>query len=100
MASQRLSFLVKKITYLKKEKIGGKKMNNTSIIEAYRKGYQKAMQEINTPMKVIQKNWSPSECPRCKKNFSDYEECDDGYYTRAYAMERCPYCGQLLKWHD
>ena len=28
----------------------------------------------------------------------EYEECDDGYYHRAYSLERCPYCGQKIKW--
>jgi hypothetical protein len=49
-------------------------------------------------MLVIQEKWSPSECPRCHKDFSEYEPCDDGYYARAYSLERCPYCGQLIKW--
>ena len=56
------------------------------------------MQEINIPKKVITEDWESSVCPNCKENFSEYEECDDGYYQRAYSLERCPYCGQKLKW--
>lgn len=64
----------------------------------YRKGYEQALKDINKPRMVIQENWNPSECPRCKESFSDYEPCNDGYYKRAYSLERCPYCGQKLKW--
>lgn len=62
------------------------------------RGYQKALEEINTPMNVIMPKWSPSKCPRCQKDFSDYEPCNDGYYDRANSMERCPFCGQKLDW--
>lgn len=62
-------------------------------------GYMTALRDINEPMSVIQKNWQPSECPRCNKSFSDYEPCNDGYYKRAYSMERCPFCGQKIVWH-
>ena len=57
------------------------------------------IEKFQTPMYVIQKNWNPSECPRCHHDFYDYEECDDGYYTRAESLERCPYCGQKLTWN-
>ena len=66
-------------------------MNKINITRAYQKGYQKALRDINTPRKVIQKEWNPSECPRCQKNYSAYEECHDGYYKRVYSLERCPY---------
>lgn len=64
----------------------------------YQKGYEQALKDINTPVKVIQKDWNPSQCPKCKESYDDYEECDDGYYDRAYGLERCPYCGQKLEW--
>lgn len=51
------------------------------------------------PILVIQEKWSASACPRCKESFFDYEKCDDGYYTRASSLERCPYCGQNLTWN-
>ena len=60
--------------------------------------YQRALDDINKGMEVITENWNPSKCPRCKRSFSDYEPCDDGYYDRATNLERCPYCGQKLDW--
>lgn len=55
---------------------------------------------INTPKKPIMKSYQPSQCPVCKTPYYDYEECDDGYYDRAYKLERCPYCGQKLSWYE
>lgn len=66
----------------------------------YQKGYEQALKDINKPRKVIIENWEPSICPRCRERFYDYEPCDDGYYQRAYSLERCPFCGQKLKWYD
>lgn len=66
----------------------------------YERGYRQALNDINTPMGVIMLKWNPSECPRCRKNFSDFEPCDDGYYDRATSMERCPFCGQKLEWRN
>ena len=64
----------------------------------FERGYQKALEEINMPMNVIIPKWNSSKCPRCQKDFSDYEPCNDGYYDRANTMERCPFCGQKLNW--
>lgn len=66
--------------------------------DGYDEGYHDAIEAINTSQKVIMKDYCPSECPRCKGSFDDYEECDDGYYNRAVEMERCPFCGQKLDW--
>lgn len=66
--------------------------------DAYQKGYQQALADINIPQQVIQENWNPSKCPRCYTSFHDYEPCDDGYYKRAQSLERCPFCGQKLEW--
>lgn len=68
--------------------------------DSYIRGYKKALEDINEPMLVIQKKWNPSECPRCRSDFSEFEECDDGYYNRATNLVRCPYCGQKLKWEE
>lgn len=65
---------------------------------AFQRGYEKALADINKPMAVIIKAWSPSVCPRCYKSFEDFEPCNDGYYRRAMTMQRCPYCGQMLDW--
>ena len=60
--------------------------------------WEKIFEEINTLQIMIIKDWEPSVCPRCNERFSAYEDCDDGYYRRAYSLERCPYCGQKVKW--
>ena len=59
---------------------------------------EKLFDEMNTPKKPIIQKWDPSDCPTCRHDFFDYEPCDDGYYQRAYGLERCPYCGQKLNW--
>ncbi len=64
----------------------------------YERGYAQALKDINQPTDVIIERWNPSKCPRCGKNFSKYEPCDDGYYDRATDLKRCPYCGQCLCW--
>ena len=64
----------------------------------YERGYERALEDINRPMCVVAEKWNPSDCPRCGHDFSDYEECDDGYYNRATNLYRCPYCGQKLDW--
>lgn len=64
----------------------------------YERGYNRALEDINHSMAVITEKWNPSQCPRCKHDFNDYEECDDGYYHRAKSLQRCPYCGQKLNW--
>lgn len=66
----------------------------------YKKGYKQAIADLNKPILMITENWDPSKCPRCDKSFYDYEECDDGYYDRATSLERCPYCGQKIVWHE
>lgn len=69
-----------------------------NIQNEYNNLQKNILEEINTPRTMIPKDWVPSVCPRCKERFSEYEECDDGYYHRAYSLERCPYCGQKIKW--
>lgn len=64
----------------------------------YDRGYRKALEDINTPMQIIARQWNPSQCPRCRRDFSEFEPCDDGYYNRVVTMPRCPFCGQLLDW--
>lgn len=68
-------------------------------LESYQQGYSQALADINTPLKAITEDWSPSVCPRCNERYYDYEPCDDGYYTRATSIERCPFCGQKLDWN-
>ena len=68
--------------------------------DSYIRGYKKALEDINDPMLVILKRWNPSQCPRCRRDFSEFEECEDGCYNRATNRDRCPYCGQKLKWEE
>lgn len=77
-----------------------KKLMRAGENDSYIRGYQKALEDINDPMLVILKRWNPSECPRCHRDFSEFEECEDGCYNRATNRDRCPYCGQKLKWEE
>lgn len=52
---------------------------------------------LNIPMDVIVGAWSPADCPRCGAQLSTHH--GDGYYTHPYYLDRCPDCGQMLKWH-
>jgi len=74
--------------------------NNMGNYPLYETGIRDALELLNTPVKPMISDWCPSECPTCLEDFHDYEPCDDGYYTRAYNLERCPNCGQKLKWYD
>lgn len=65
---------------------------------SYEEGYAQALADISTPMVPVCRKWEASECPRCGSSFVEYEECNDGYYRRAYDLGRCPYCGQKLDW--
>lgn len=92
-----------KLDYLSSEDVDIiKKILEGTLSESseYAIGYHKAIEDINTPKRVIIKEWNPSECPACHHDFSDYEMCNDGYYTRAESLSRCPYCGQLILWRD
>lgn len=82
----------------KEEHMTGHLSQSQTTEDAYRRGYEQALKDINKPMSVVVKNWSPSRCPRCKRSFESFELCFDGYYRRAKSMERCPYCGQTLDW--
>lgn len=75
-------------------------LQTNQIDSSFQTGYAKAVDEINHPCLVIQREWHPSECPRCGEDFSEFEPCDDGYYQRCVSMTRCPYCGQKLKWEN
>lgn len=64
--------------------------------DSYEEGYAQALADTNIPMSPICRKWEASVCPRCESPFE--EECNDGYYRRAVGLDRCPYCGQKLKW--
>ncbi len=67
--------------------------------DGYEEGFKYALKRINEPINVIIEDWEPSMCPRCKTYNSFNETASDGYYNRAYS-ERCPHCGQKLKWKE
>ena len=71
-----------------------------SLSLGYERGRKDMAAELNTPRRVITKAWEYSVCQNCGKDFSDFEECDDGYIRRAESLERCPYCGQKITWYD
>lgn len=43
----------------------------------------------------ISKSWSPNLCPHCDADLGG--DCNDGYYQNPH-YERCPVCGQKLKY--
>ena len=59
-------------------------------------GYEQAMKDINTPMLVKHDIWNSSECPRCKEDFREYEECVNDRWFQNRCLVRCPNCGQAL----
>ncbi|MCL2312270.1 MAG: hypothetical protein FWC41_07275 [Firmicutes bacterium] len=75
------------------------KFTDFEMENAFISGLNKQFELLNTPKKPIIEDWQVSTCPNCDEGFYDYEPCNDGYYKRAYSLERCPYCGQKLKWH-
>lgn len=51
--------------------------------------------ELQIPKQPISKNWSPNLCPHCDADLGG--DCNDGYYQNLH-YERCPVCGQKLKY--
>ena len=91
-----------KIDYIKQNIIPHLNGENLKVMESVVSFLEKdknIFELLNTPKRPKTENWSPSKCPTCGESFYDYEPCDDGYYQRAYSLERCPYCGQLLDWY-
>lgn len=91
--SEQLNYFVSNIL----PKLSSEDKENIAGFLEYLQNEHSLYNDLNVPKEVIMKNWNPSECPTCGHDFRDYEECNDGYYDRAY-LERCPYCGQKLKW--
>lgn len=50
----------------------------------------------NIPIEPVREDWEPNRCPTC---FGDLggENLGDGYYENPF-FERCPRCGQKLKY--
>lgn len=51
--------------------------------------------ELQIPKQPISKSWSPNLCPHCDADLGG--DCNDGYYQNPH-YERCPACGQKLKY--
>lgn len=51
--------------------------------------------ELQIPKQPISKSWSPNLCPHCDADLGG--DCSDGYYQNPH-YERCPVCGQKLKY--
>ena len=51
--------------------------------------------KLRIPTKVISEEWNPNTCPFCLTDLGG--DCDDGYYENPH-YDRCPVCGQKLKW--
>jgi hypothetical protein len=51
--------------------------------------------ELQIPKQPISKSWSPNLCPHCDADLGG--DCNDGYYQNLH-YERCPVCGQKLKY--
>lgn len=54
-----------------------------------------AFRELQIPKQPISKSWSPNLCPHCDADLGG--DCNDGYYQNPH-YERCPVCGQKLKY--
>ena len=47
---------------------------------------------------IIIRNWNPTKCPTCGHELS--ESLGDGYYKHPTFLERCPECGQAIRWEE
>lgn len=52
--------------------------------------------KMQIPVEVEIKDWSPAYCPSCRHELST--SLGDGCYSHPTFLERCPNCGQKLKW--
>lgn len=54
--------------------------------------------EKQKPKHVNIKDWSPARCPFC--NYELSTSLGDGYYQHPTFLERCPKCGQSIRWDN
>lgn len=47
---------------------------------------------------IIIRNWNPTRCPTC--NYELSTSLGDGYYKHPIFLERCPNCGQAIRWKE
>ena len=104
--SKQKSFNKELVAYISEDKIhvvtlSSRKFNKkVNITWEDMMGVDYYKKTLNTPQLIITEKYLSSVCPSCKRDFHDYEICDDGYWTRATDKERCPYCGQAIKWNE
>ena len=48
--------------------------------------------------KIIIRDWNPTKCPTCGHELST--SLGDGYYKHPTFLERCPECGQAIRWEE
>ncbi len=70
----------------------------TAYAEGLKEGWERAVREYNTPKLPITEKYENSRCPQCRRYFDEYETIEDSVVWRAVTLERCPWCGQKLKW--
>lgn len=54
--------------------------------------------EMQIPKEVKIEDYCPANCPTCDVNLS--ESLGDGYYNYYTHLDRCPKCGQAIKWEE
>ena len=54
--------------------------------------------EKQKSQKIIIRNWNPTRCPTCGHELST--SLGDGYYKHPTFLERCPECGQAIRWEE
>ena len=52
--------------------------------------------KIQIPQRVVITDWSPSQCPKCDYELSEFQ--GDGYYSHPDFLKMCPECGQKIFW--
>lgn len=62
-------------------------------VEECREAVEKQKQK-----KIIIKDWNPTKCPTC--NYELSASLGDGYYKHPTFLERCPNCGQAIRWEE
>ena len=62
-------------------------------VEECREAVEKQKQK-----KIIIKDWNPTKCPTCNHELST--SLGKGYYKHPTFLERCPNCGQAIRWEE
>ena len=70
-----------------------RKYREIGTVEECREAVEKQKQK-----KIIIKDWNPTKCPTC--NYELSTSLGDGYYKHPTFLERCPNCGQAIRWEE